>query len=125
MPENENPHLGSSFDSFLEEEGIKEEVTAAAEARVAAEVQDAEFETIEVDADEVAEMSDEDRAAYEKMVELEESAQLITLQDLKEMQRKWNQRNDPAKKKAKKKRRAANKVAKASRKFNRQRRKKK
>jgi hypothetical protein len=25
-----NPHLGSSFDSWLDEEGIREEVTAAA-----------------------------------------------------------------------------------------------
>ena len=31
-----NPHIGSSFDSWLDEEGIREEVTAAAIKRVIA-----------------------------------------------------------------------------------------
>lgn len=33
---SDNPHIGSSFESFLEEEGIAEEVTAAAIKRVLA-----------------------------------------------------------------------------------------
>lgn len=32
----DNPHIGSAFDDFLEEEGIKEEVTAIAQKRVIA-----------------------------------------------------------------------------------------
>ena len=31
-----NPHIGSDFDTFLQEEGIREEVTAAAIKRVIA-----------------------------------------------------------------------------------------
>lgn len=31
-----NPHIGSDFDEFLEEEGLREEVTAAAIKRVIA-----------------------------------------------------------------------------------------
>jgi len=31
-----NPHIGSSFDSFLEEEGLLEEVTASAQKKVLA-----------------------------------------------------------------------------------------
>ncbi len=33
---NENPHIGSTFESFLQEEGIAEEVNAAAIKRVLA-----------------------------------------------------------------------------------------
>jgi hypothetical protein len=36
MKKTTNPHLGSSFDSFLEEEGIFEEVNVAAMKRVIA-----------------------------------------------------------------------------------------
>ena len=38
---NTNPHIGSSFDSFLEQEGILEEVTARALKRVIARQLDA------------------------------------------------------------------------------------
>lgn len=31
-----NPHIGSDFDEFLEEEGLREEVTAAAFKRISA-----------------------------------------------------------------------------------------
>ncbi|MGH6871085.1 MAG: Fis family transcriptional regulator [Rhizomicrobium sp.] len=36
MAKKKNPHLGSSFDDFLKEEGLYEEVTAAAMKRVLA-----------------------------------------------------------------------------------------
>jgi antitoxin HicB len=36
MKKKKNPHIGSSFDDFLEEEGLLEEVTATAMKRVLA-----------------------------------------------------------------------------------------
>lgn len=56
-----NPHIGSDFDEFLEEEGIREEVTAAAIKRVIA-LTDSQGE--------VRELTTEDMAKFKPAAEV-------------------------------------------------------
>lgn len=57
-----NPHLGSSFESWLDEQGIREEVTAAAIKEVLAEQLAAEMKKKGITKARMAEMMETSRA---------------------------------------------------------------
>lgn len=75
-----NPHLGSDFDDFLEEEGILEEVNAAATKRVIAmEVAEA-MEQKGLSKTEMAKAMRTSRAALDRLLDPErKSVTLLTL----------------------------------------------
>lgn len=76
-----NPHLGSDFDDFLEEEGILEEVNAAAVKRVIAmEVAEA-MEQKGLSKTEMAKAMRTSRAALDRLLDPErKSVTLLTLE---------------------------------------------
>ena len=62
MTKKTNPHIGSSFESWLDEEGIREEVTAAAVKQVIAEQLAAEMKRKGITKARMAEMMNTSRA---------------------------------------------------------------
>jgi len=76
-----NPHLGSDFDEFLEEEGILEEVNAAAIKRVmAVEIAEA-MEQRGLSKTEIAKAMRTSRAALDRLLDPERrSVTLLTLE---------------------------------------------
>lgn len=77
----ENPHLGSSFDDFLDEEGILEEATAAAVKRVLAWQIEQAMKERHLSKTAMAEMMHTSRSGLDNLLDPEnESVTLITLQ---------------------------------------------
>jgi len=76
-----NHHIGSSFDSFLEAEGIKEEVELGAIKKVLAYQLQGAIEEQHISKTELARRLDTSRAAVNRLLDPENDA--VTLQTLK------------------------------------------
>jgi predicted XRE-type DNA-binding protein len=80
MTKKTNPHIGSSFESWLDEEGIREEVTAAAVKQVIAEQLAAEMKRKGITKARMAEMMNTSRAQVDRLLDPKnKSATLETL----------------------------------------------
>jgi predicted transcriptional regulator len=80
MTKTPNPHIGSSFESWLEEEGIREEVTAAAIKQVIADQLAAEMKRKGITKVRMAEMMNTSRAQVDRLLDPKNpSATLETL----------------------------------------------
>jgi antitoxin HicB len=80
MTKKNNLHIGSSFESWLEEEGIREEVTAAAVKAVIAEQLAAEMKRKGITKVRMAEMMNTSRAQVDRLLDpTNPSATLETL----------------------------------------------
>src|SRR4051794_17396995 len=80
MRKNKNPHIGSSFDDFLKQEGIYEEVTVAAIKRVIARQLDALMRKQGISKTELAKAMKTSRAQLDRLLDPEnESVTLDTL----------------------------------------------
>ena len=80
MMKKTNPHIGSSFESWLDEEGIREEVTAAAVKQVIAEQLAAEMKRKGITKAAMAEMMNTSRAQVDRLLDPKnKSATLETL----------------------------------------------
>jgi antitoxin HicB len=80
MPRKKNPHIGSSFDDFLKEEGIYEEVTAAAIKGVIARQLDALMREQGISRTELAKKMKTSRAQLDRLLDPDnESVTLGTL----------------------------------------------
>jgi hypothetical protein len=75
-----NPHHGSSFDSFLEEDGILEEVTATAMKRVLAWQLAEAMKKQKVTKSQMAKRMKTSRAAVDRLLDAENTA--VTLQTM-------------------------------------------
>lgn len=76
----ENPHLGSTFESWLDEQGIREEVTAAAIKEVIAAQLAAEMKKKGITKARMAEMMETSRAQIDRLLDPKnDSATLDTL----------------------------------------------
>ena len=75
-----NPHLGSSFDSFLEQEGILEDVTARALKRVIARQLDALMKDQGISKTSLAERMRTSRSALDRLLDPENNS--VTLDTL-------------------------------------------
>jgi antitoxin HicB len=76
-----NPHIGSSFESWLEEEGIHEEVTAAAIKSVISRQLAAEMKKKKITKQRMAELMKTSRAQVDRMLDPDNgSATIETLQ---------------------------------------------
>ncbi len=64
-----NPHIGSSFDSWLDEEGIREEVTAAAIKSVIAHQLAAEMKKKKLTKKRMAELMKTSRAQLDRLLD--------------------------------------------------------
>jgi antitoxin HicB len=64
-----NPHVGSSFDSWLDEEGIREEVTAAAIKSVIARQLAAEMKKKRITKKRMAELMKTSRAQVDRLLD--------------------------------------------------------
>jgi predicted transcriptional regulator len=64
-----NPHIGSSFDSWLDEEGIREEVTAAAIKSVIARQLAAEMKKKKITKKRMAELMRTSRAQVDRLLD--------------------------------------------------------
>jgi DNA-binding Xre family transcriptional regulator len=76
-----NKYIGSSFDSFLEEEGIREDVMAGAVKRILAYQLQAEIAARHITKTELAQQLETSRAAVNRLLDPENDA--VTLQTLK------------------------------------------
>ncbi len=75
-----NPHLGSSFESWLDEQGIREEVTSAAIKEVIAEQLATEMKSKGISKTQMAEMMNTSRAQIDRLLDPQNnSATLETL----------------------------------------------
>ncbi len=75
-----NPHLGSSFESWLDEQGIREEVTSAAIKEVIAEQLAAEMKSKGISKTRMAEMMHTSRTQIDRLLDPKNnSATLETL----------------------------------------------
>ena len=75
-----NPHLGSSFESWLDEQGIREEVTSAAIKEVIAEQLAAEMKSKGISKTKMAEMMHTSRTQIDRLLDPKNnSATLETL----------------------------------------------
>ena len=75
-----NPHLGSSFESWLDEQGIREEVTSAAIKEVIAEQLAAEMKSKGISKTQMAEMMHTSRTQIDRLLDPKNnSATLETL----------------------------------------------
>ena len=72
-----NPHIGSSFDSWLEEEGIREEVTAAAIKAVIARQLVSEMKKKKITKQRMAALMKTSRAQLDRL--LDPKNELVTL----------------------------------------------
>lgn len=76
-----NPHLGSRFESWLDEEGIREEVTAAAIKAVVAHQLAAEMNKKKITKQRMAELMKTSRAQVDRLLDPDNgSATIETLQ---------------------------------------------
>ena len=75
-----NPHIGSSFDSFLEQEGILEDVTARALKRVIARQLDALMKDQGISKTSLAERMRTSRSALDRLLDPENNS--VTLDTL-------------------------------------------
>ena len=76
-----NPHIGSSFESWLEEEGIREEVTAAAIKAVVARQLAQEMKKRKITKQRMAQLMKTSRAQVDRLLDPENgSATIETLQ---------------------------------------------
>ena len=66
-----NPHIGSTFDSWLEEEGIREEIMAAAIKRVIARMLVAEMKKKKITKQHMAERMKTSRAQLDRLLDPE------------------------------------------------------
>lgn len=78
-----NPHIGSNFDDFLREEGIFEEVEAAALKKVIASALDEQMKRHKVSVSSLAETLGTSRAAINRVLDEENTS--ITLRTLSRM----------------------------------------
>jgi antitoxin HicB len=75
-----NPHVGSTFESWLDEVGIREEVTAAAIKRVVARMLAAEMKKKKITKKRMAERMQTSRAQLDRLLDPDnESVTLTTL----------------------------------------------
>ena len=75
-----NPHVGSSFESWLDEVGIREEVTAAAIKRVVARMLAAEMKKKKITKKRMAERMQTSRAQLDRLLDPDnQSVTLVTL----------------------------------------------
>jgi antitoxin HicB len=72
-----NPHIGSSFDSWLEEQGIREEVTAAAVKSVIARQLAAEMKKKRITKKRMAELMKTSRAQIDRLLDPENGGATI------------------------------------------------
>jgi antitoxin HicB len=80
MTKKKNPHVGSTFESWLDEQGIREEVTAAAIKEVIAEQLAAEMKKKGITKSRMAEMMETSRAQIDRLLDpTNSSATLETL----------------------------------------------
>jgi predicted XRE-type DNA-binding protein len=80
MKKNTNPHVGSTFESWLDEHAIREEVTAAAIKEVLAEQLKAEMKKKGITKVRMAEMMETSRAQIDRLLDpRNNSATLETL----------------------------------------------
>jgi len=77
---NKNPHIGSSFDDFLKEEGIFDEVNAVAIKRVISWQVQQEMESKQWTKKVLAERMDTSRSAVDRMLDPENTS--VTLKTL-------------------------------------------
>jgi antitoxin HicB len=76
-----NPHIGSSFEGWLEEEGLREEVTAAAIKSVISRQLAAEMKKKKITKQRMAELMKTSRAQVDRMLDPDNgSATIETLQ---------------------------------------------
>jgi antitoxin HicB len=80
MKIKKNPHIGSSFDSFLKEEGIYEEVAAAATKRVISRRIQEEMRKKKISQTEMAQRMKTSRAALKRLLDPKNVS--ITLQTI-------------------------------------------
>ena len=80
MTKKKNPHVGSTFESWLDTQGIREEVTAAAIKEVIAAQLAAEMKTKGITKARMAEMMETSRAQIDRLLDpTNNSATLETL----------------------------------------------
>lgn len=80
MTKKQNPHVGSTFESWLDEQGIREEVTAAAIKEVIAAQLAAEMKKNGITKARMAEMMETSRAQIDRLLDPKNnSATLETL----------------------------------------------
>lgn len=75
-----NPHIGSDFDEFLEEEGIRQEVTAAALKRIIAWQLDQVMKSKQITKTEMAARMHTSRAVVNRLLDAEDTS--VTLATL-------------------------------------------
>jgi DNA-binding Xre family transcriptional regulator len=73
-----NPHIGSTFDSWLEEEGIREEIMAAAIKRVIARMLVAEMKKKKITKQHMAERMKTSRAQLDRLLDPENDSVTLT-----------------------------------------------
>jgi plasmid maintenance system antidote protein VapI len=69
MTRKRNPHIGSTFESWLDEEGLREEVTAAAVKEIIAEQLAAEMKRKGITKVRMAEMMNTSRAQVDRLLD--------------------------------------------------------
>jgi uncharacterized membrane protein YccC len=75
-----NPHIGSTFESWLDEAGIREEVTAAAIKSVISRMLAAEMKKKKITKKQMAKLMQTSRAQLDRLLDPEnESVTLVTL----------------------------------------------
>ncbi len=74
MTKKANPHVGSTFESWLDEQGIREEVTAAAVKEVLAEQLAAEMKKKGITKARMAEMMETSRAQIDRLLDPKNSS---------------------------------------------------
>lgn len=80
MSKTKNPHRGSSFESWLDEQGIREDVTSAAIKEVIAEQLAAEMKSKGITKTQMAELMETSRAQIDRLLDPKNnSATLETL----------------------------------------------
>jgi len=73
-----NPHIGSTFDSWLDEVGLREEVTAAAIKRVIARMLVAEMKKKKITKQRMAERMKTSRAQLDRLLDPENDSVTLT-----------------------------------------------
>lgn len=74
MTKRANPHVGSTFESWLDEQGIREEITAAAIKEVIAEQLAAEMKKKGITKARMAEMMETSRAQIDRLLDPKNSS---------------------------------------------------
>lgn len=69
MTKKKNPHIGSTFDSWLDEQGIREEATAAAVKEVIAAQLSEEMKKKSITKSRMAEMMNTSRAQIDRLLD--------------------------------------------------------